>query len=268
MSNENLYSVTVEEAVALLINLDHVPAGKSVLDVVAADLQNAETRFDSATEVIHKGKDWDPATTAGSIFEALFIRTREEVAHSRSALAQSLFAAFASEMGRPERSQLVQVPHSSAVPRFTVESVNRWAIQNFGLCIPGLVKAKKERLFYQAPNPSHEEEEEPAASAPDTAEDVSTADRVGNKKVADGLGKVAANNLYVTMAFLTEMFINKRTKWLLPDGTINISQTAETIAEHIAKDPVAKDVGGQGIEAIKNRLEAAQEAKRVKVNRL
>lgn len=265
MSNEYLYSVTVEEAVALLINLDHVPVGKSVLEVVT-------TAHDSATEAADKlsafFKDEKPrnlAETAGTLFESFFLHIREQVTLNRSDLASSLFTAFESEMKRPEISQLVQVNLASAVPRFTVESVNRWASANFGLHIPGLARQKQESLFYQVPRATPDEGAV-VSSISDAAAAITQPQ--GDKKISGGLGKTAVENLYVTMAFLTEMFINKRSKWLLPDGTINISQTAETIAEHIAKDPVAKDVGGQGIEAIKNRLEAAQEAKRVKVNRL
>ncbi len=266
MSSENLTSVTVEEAVALLLNLDHVPVGKSVLDVVSADQESAEEKYDGSTTVIKKRKNWNSAETVGAVFETLFIRIQEEVARSRSSLASNLFQAFEAEMRRPEASKLVQVPNSSAVPRLTVDSVNRWAMANFGLHIPGLVKSKKDRLFYQLPD-STPENEEPATTTPEAQTSISASRKAGDTEPSGGLGKTATDNLYVTLAYLTELFVEKRPKCLLPNGGVNISQTATTLADYIQADPAARDLSGQSVEAIKGRLEAARKTKLEKVNR-
>lgn len=271
MSSAHLPSVTVEEAVALLININEVPVGSSVKEVTATAKERAADGYREATGILAEAEAGNQVPSAeaavGAIFEGFFSIACENVNHARTELAHSLLDAFQKELDRPGPSMLVQVSSTSAVPRFTLDSVNRWATKHFGIRIPGFEVQKQARYFYQSPEIAREAAE-PDLPAPDAAATDSDLHKGKKSSETGGLKKSAAEHLYVTLAYLTEMFIDNRAKWLRPNGLINIAKTAETIALHIQADPAAMELFGQGEEAIKTRLEDAQKTKRAKVNRI
>lgn len=113
-------SVTIEEAVALLINLDYIPTGFTLLDMTAAFLEEAEVNHHNAT-VNHL-----PAS------EIAALQIRMDACAARHSLAQSLTSALRNEIGNPDSVIVALNDNSSIDPQLTVESVSIWA-SNFGI---------------------------------------------------------------------------------------------------------------------------------------
>jgi hypothetical protein len=116
-------TVTIEEALSLLINLDYVPAGFTVLDMTSAFADEAEVESGNmrSENLAELGKD--------------AIRSRLAVCRSRNELAQALFAALNSAAVAGDLIADSGPGQHSGVPRYKVGDINMWASDRFGLAI-------------------------------------------------------------------------------------------------------------------------------------
>lgn len=131
-------SLTIEEAVALIINLDYIPTGFSLLDMTGAFLEDAEFNYVSANS--------DNGFTSAQLDSLEFCLN---VCKERHALAQSLIKQLEYEIKNPEDSIIVISDDSTSLTRLTFESVFDWAGDKFGIGIP------KVFLSYQIANESN-----------------------------------------------------------------------------------------------------------------
>lgn len=118
-------SVTIEEAVALLINLDYIPDGFTLLDMTAAFLEEVEVNHHNA-----KVNHLPPSEIAA-------LQIRMDACAARHSLAQSLTSALRNEINKPNGGIAALNDNSSIEPQLTVESLINWA-SGFGIGLPVL----------------------------------------------------------------------------------------------------------------------------------
>ncbi|SEQ45765.1 hypothetical protein [Nitrosomonas ureae] len=114
-------SLTIEEAVALLINLDYIPTGFSLLDMTSAFQEEAEVEYENA-----QIKRF-PETHLESL------KFRMNACIARNALALNLMHQLRYEVQNPKNSLIVLSGDSTSQPRLTFESVFDWAGDKFGI---------------------------------------------------------------------------------------------------------------------------------------
>ena len=117
-------SVTIEEAVARLVNLDYVPTGFSLADMSNAFLEDAEVAY-------HNAK-----VDKLSIKELMPYAVRVDICRAKLDLASSLLDHIKLELEHPETSLLKESPDSVNYVRLDLESVANWAEANFGISLP------------------------------------------------------------------------------------------------------------------------------------
>ena len=257
-------AITVEEAIALLLNLDQLPVGRSVTDMTSSMFEDATAKHDIATT------SFKESNIAGgkieAMFESFFLFGRAEVCRNLYELSLALFEAFQKEQKRGGESILVRAPSSSPVPRFTRVSVSRWAQENFGMHIPPVDTSSSTSCDPEVVmNASTLEHSDSSSSVRLVDSEVGVPSEFSD--VSETLGKRRAENVYVTFAYLMEELVEDRKSLRRPDESINISATAAILSKRIKRDPEAKELGDQSLEAIKTRLEDAQKAKRSKLKR-
>ncbi|HMW40485.1 MAG TPA: hypothetical protein PKD57_13845 [Saprospiraceae bacterium] len=118
-------SLTIEEAVALIINLDYIPTGFSLLDMTGAFLEVAEVNYQNACN--------DDGFTTAQIDS---LRICFDVCKERHGFAQALIKQIEYEIKNPEDSIIVISDDSTSVARLTFESLFDWAGEKFGIGIP------------------------------------------------------------------------------------------------------------------------------------
>lgn len=114
-------SLTVEEAVALLINFDYIPSGFSILDMTAA--------FYESAAVDHHNAKLDHV--AEERLEALLFR--KTACMARHSLATSLMEHLNNELRNPEKMSSLLSPDVSSRRRISVEGLMNWASENYGI---------------------------------------------------------------------------------------------------------------------------------------
>ena len=124
MSKSNPSSVTAEEAVARMVNMDYIPEGFTLEDMLSAFQEEAEVEFENAKI------DRLP----GPQIEVL--KVRMEACEARRSLAQLLLEALLDEANKTQESMAVRSPDNSSKPRYTLESVADWASYKYGIGIP------------------------------------------------------------------------------------------------------------------------------------
>lgn len=124
MSKPKPSSVTLEEAVARMVNMDYIPTGFTLLDMTATFLEEAE--------VAHENAKIDQLPKVQ--IEALSLRM--ESCMARHALARWLLESLQNEIKNPKQSKVVLAEDSSSLERLTLESVADWAADRFGIGIP------------------------------------------------------------------------------------------------------------------------------------
>jgi hypothetical protein len=124
MSKSNPSSVTAEEAVARMVNMDYIPEGFTLEDMLSAFQEEAEVEYDNAKI------DRLP----GPQIEVL--KVRMEACEARRSLAQLLLEALLDEARNTNESMIIPSPDSSSKPRYTLESVADWASYKYGIGIP------------------------------------------------------------------------------------------------------------------------------------
>jgi hypothetical protein len=124
MSESNPSSVTAEEAVARMVNMDYIPEGFTLDNMLSAFQEEAEVEYDNAKI------DRLP----GPQIEVL--KVRMEACEARRSLAQLLLEAFHDDTHSTQESMIVRSPDSSSKPRYTLESVADWVSYKYGIGIP------------------------------------------------------------------------------------------------------------------------------------
>jgi len=120
----NPSSVTVEEAVARMVNMDYIPAGFSLLEMTDAFREEAEVDYENGqidrlpVEEINK------------------LKLRLDCCRVRHELAQSLTNTLNEEIKKLDDTVLVRADEKSSTPRLTLDSVAWWASDRFGIGIP------------------------------------------------------------------------------------------------------------------------------------
>lgn len=109
-------TLTIEEAVSLMIGLDYIPSGLTALDMTAAFLEESEVDMEN-----------NPKSSIRS--------ARHDVCLARHRLATSLLAALNLEAENKDSEYLDRSEDISPSPRFTTESLNHWAQDRFGITI-------------------------------------------------------------------------------------------------------------------------------------
>lgn len=136
-----LTSLTVEEAVALLINFDYIPTGFSLLDMTGAFYESADVEHNNAL------LDHVPE---GRLDALLFRKTACMVRHS---LAISLTEHLNNELDDPENTSNLLSSDPATPRRVSVEGLMRWASDNYGIgVVPAQVPTADSRGIVQASN--------------------------------------------------------------------------------------------------------------------
>jgi hypothetical protein len=110
-------SITVEEAVAYMVNMDYIPAGLTLLEMLEAFSEEAEVEYENAR------------------INRVILKTRMESCISRYNLAELLMESLQHEVDHPENSMIVLADESSGKPRVTFDSVSEWAAYKYGIGI-------------------------------------------------------------------------------------------------------------------------------------
>lgn len=117
-------SVTIEEAIARLVNMDYIPTGFSLNEMSAAFLEEAEVAYHNA-----KLDKLPP--------EALMLfAIRVDICRAKYDLAMSLFEHVKLELEHPKTSLLKKSSDSVSDIRLELKSVGNWAENNFGISLP------------------------------------------------------------------------------------------------------------------------------------
>lgn len=109
-------TLTIEEAVSLLIGLDYIPSGLTALDMTAAFLEDSEVDMEN-----------NPKSSIRS--------ARHDVCLARHQLATSLLNALNLEAENKDSEYLDRSEDISPSPRLTTESLNHWAQDRFGITL-------------------------------------------------------------------------------------------------------------------------------------
>ena len=109
-------SVTMEEAVAYMVNMDYIPEGFTLLEMLEAFSEEAEVEYEN-----------DPTN--------LMLKTRKDSCNSRYILAERLLESLQYEVDHPEDSLIVLADETSSKQRLTFESVADWAAEKYGIGI-------------------------------------------------------------------------------------------------------------------------------------
>jgi hypothetical protein len=123
MNKSKPSSVTVEEAVAKMINLGYIPAKSTLLDMTGAFQAEADVEFDNA-----EGESLSEGLT-------VFVKSRMAACKLRHFLAEMLIQCINSELQKTD-SSLDVVEEDSSHIRLSLESVADWAMDKFGINIP------------------------------------------------------------------------------------------------------------------------------------
>jgi hypothetical protein len=117
-------SITVEEAVARMVNMDYIPTGFTLLDMTAAFQEEAEVEYENA--IIDRLHEDIIAT----------LKIRMDSCKARHELAQLLLDSLQYEVKNPEGSMIFLAADSTSQQRLTLESVSDWAADRYGIGIP------------------------------------------------------------------------------------------------------------------------------------
>ena len=116
-------SITVEEAVAYMVNMDYIPAGLTLLEMLAAFQEEAEVNhFNASLKRLPK----DQNTT---------LKLRVDSCKARLLLTKQLLASLQNEIDHPEDSMIVLAEEDSDEQRVTFDSVSYWAAYKYGIGI-------------------------------------------------------------------------------------------------------------------------------------
>jgi hypothetical protein len=101
-----------------MVNMDYIPAGLTLLEMLEAFLEEAEVEYENA---LMPGDQ--------------ILKTRMESCISRYNLAELLLENLQYEVNNSENSMIVLAEESSSKQRLTFESVSDWAVDKYGIGI-------------------------------------------------------------------------------------------------------------------------------------
>ena len=117
-------SITIEEAVSRMVNMDYIPTGFSLIEMTEAFLEEAEVDY-------HNAK-----VDRASPEELKIFALRVDVCHSRRLLAISLLDHIKQELANPKTSSLIISPENTSSTRLELKSVANWSEEKYGISIP------------------------------------------------------------------------------------------------------------------------------------
>jgi hypothetical protein len=116
-------SITIDEALALMVNMDYIPDGLTVLDMTSAFLEEAEVEYENAV-IDRLPKE-----------QLSIYKTRLEICTLRHELAETVLDALKLEVKSIDCSMLKLADLKSPVTRLTLDSVSEWAYDRYGFGI-------------------------------------------------------------------------------------------------------------------------------------
>lgn len=117
-------SITAEEAVARMINLDYVPSGFTITQMTAAYLEMAEVEYGNARAELRPAE------------QIAVLKIQMEACKSRHSLAESLLEALCREIDNPKDSTVIHSSEKGLSPRVTPDSVSDWVFEVCGISMP------------------------------------------------------------------------------------------------------------------------------------
>lgn len=121
--SNNPSSITVEEAVARMVNLEYIPEGFTLTDMTSAFLEEAEVEYENAR--IDRLPD----------DELAILKNRFDACEARHSLALLLLEHLRREISNPADSMVILSDDSAIEPRMTLRSVSSWASNIYGIGI-------------------------------------------------------------------------------------------------------------------------------------
>lgn len=223
--------VSADEAVARLLNVDFIPAESNLLGVLDDFVVKAQARYDAA--IAGRG-------------QARFIisqRSAVDICERRLGMAQYILLALEEQA---QNNLLIATDGKSRTQMFNWEAVQEWARENYGLVVPDSVV-----IVESTPLPISVQKPETEGSTGKF-----------EKFVGDGVSKTKAKNLLVTLYALAKTHADRHQSTLIKktSGGLVFDAVAKEIVEIVSKLSGQQQITGQGTEAIKDRLEAAEEA--------
>lgn len=119
-------SITVDEAVAAMVNMDYIPTGFSLIDMLEAFEEEAEVNYENASV------DRLPEE------QITALKISMDLCKARHTLAQLLFNSIQYEIDHQEDAMIVLANDSSSHQRLTFHSVSDWAADKYGISITTL----------------------------------------------------------------------------------------------------------------------------------
>lgn len=123
MRREGPSSITVEEAVAEMVNMDYIPAGFTLLEMLEAFQEEAEVEYNNCRLNAFSGEQ----------IRAMEIRMH--VCQVRALLAADLLESLQHEVDHRDGSMIDFAAESFGKQRLTFESVSDWAADKYGIGI-------------------------------------------------------------------------------------------------------------------------------------
>ena len=116
-------ALTIEDAVALMVNMDFIPDGESVLSMTAAFLEEAEVEYENAS--------------SHDAYQLKVLKNRMEACAARHSLVQLLTKSLMEDAIYTEDT-LIECDDDSTDknPLVTLNSLSAWAYDRFGIAIP------------------------------------------------------------------------------------------------------------------------------------
>ena len=213
-------TITIEDAVARMVNVGKIPMGVSLLDYLTAIVRDAENKLEEAREqeLPHQ--------------EVQLLERCINAGTARYTFAGELKAHIEWELATPLKTSVLKVsPESGNTKQLELSSVTEWARVHYGI----------DRFDYE--ELSNQSRELPNTNAEKSAE----------KVAKEGLTAVLAKRLYITFALALEELVSSKKN---PTGfgtadDINVAQTAESL---YARTTSPKNYD---IEILKSRIEVA-----------
>lgn len=132
MTKQDTSSITLEDAVARMVNMNYIPTGFTLIEMTAAFQEEAGIEYENAKN--GHLPDGLIGPLSADLIERLKIRM--EVCEARNSLTQQLIDAIEHEPDDPQ-GLLVRLSDGSSMDQpFTLISVYEWASDKFGIVIP------------------------------------------------------------------------------------------------------------------------------------
>jgi len=196
-------TITIEDAVARMVNVGEIPVGVSLMDYLAAIARKAEDDLDDAIEQQLPSKERE------------LLEFRVKANDAKYTLAGSLELHIIRELDTPSKTSLLKIsPDSGSTIQLEMASVADWALVNYTI----------ERFDYE--ELSNQSRELPTTKSDKRAEIIAK----------EGLSKTLATRLYITLALALEELVSSKQN-PIGFGTaddINVSQIAELLCERAA----------------------------------